>query len=45
MSKSTITSKTGDAQIKHQGHTTNQQFGSNVQGKGKGRPEATHLSK
>lgn len=44
MSKSTITSKTGDAQITHQGHTTNQQFGSNVNKKAT-RPDATHLSK
>lgn len=45
MSKETITSKTGDAQITHQGHTTNGQFGSNIQGKGSNRPPATHVSK
>lgn len=44
MSKSTITSKTGDASITHQGHTSNSQFGSAVSKKGN-RPEATHLSK
>lgn len=45
MSKETITSKTGDAQIVHQGHTTNGQFGSAYQGKGSNRPAATHISK
>lgn len=44
MAKSTITSKTGDAQIKHQGHTTNRNNGSNVNAKAN-RPDATHLSK
>lgn len=45
MSKDTITSKTGDAQITQQGHTTNSQFGSDVNNKGSNRPPATHLSK
>lgn len=44
MSKASITSKTGDAQIAHQGHTKNGQNGSNVSVKAN-RPDATHLSK
>ena len=39
-----VTNKTGDAPIKHQGHTTNNNFGSGINPKAKWADGAAHVS-